>query len=279
MNDSETRNLAVESVVSACKQPVSEVIVLGGRNHFDWCDAYKLHGVAQVTHSTVGKLAQIPKATDGLRIVHVTKGLPAASLSEAERSVSLITEIADIVVFTPVSATEQDVQDLLIAWPSFWAMLFLAEGFMLRDVVRPAIWNSFFSDWETLQSTVVFSNVKLGDAWGDQGGDSAGTVIDYVHPATLEVNLKRLLALQTSAMLMENSNSAASLDPNSPALGMASKISIALPKRYLKKDYETKLFQEQRKWWKVALSAPWKTSYWRDLWRLQRRTKRLMKSS
>ncbi|WP_170433233.1 hypothetical protein [Ruegeria arenilitoris] len=274
MNDSETRSLAVESVISACKQPVSEVIVLGGRNHSDWCDAYRLHGVAQVSHSTFGILAQSPQATDGLRIVHVTKGLPAASLSEAERSVSLITEIADIVVFTPVSATEQDVQDLLIAWPSFWAMLFLAEGFMLRDVVRPAIWNSFYSDWETLQSTVVFTNTKLGDAWAGSGDDGVSSVIDYVHPSTLEVNLKRLLALQTSAMLTP-----AFSDSSADSQSLAPKIHIALPKRYLKKDYEKKLFQEQRKWWKVALSAPWQASYWRDLWRLQRRTRRRMKSS
>lgn len=274
MNDSETRNLAVESVISACKQQISEVVVLDGRKHSDWCDAYRSHGVAQVTHTTFGKLGQSQKTTDGLRIVHVTKGLPAASLSEAEHSVSLITEIADIVVFTPVSASEQDVQDLLIAWPSFWAMLFLAEGFMLRDVVRPAIWNSFYSDWETLQSTVVFTNPKLGEVWTGNGDDKVSSVIDFVHPSTLEVNLKRLLALQTSAMLTPGSSENPAESQN-----LAPKIHIALPKRYLKKDYENKLFQEQRKWWKVALSAPWKTSYWRDLWRLQRRIRRQMKSS
>ncbi len=274
MNDSETRSLAVESVISACKQKVSEVIVLDDRKHSDWCDAYSSYGVAQVTSTTFGKLAPSQKTADGLRIIHVTKGLPAASLSEAEHSVSLITEIADIVVFTPVSASQQDVQDLLIAWPSFWAMLFLAEGFMLRDVVRPAIWNSFYSDWETLQSTVVFTNAKLGEVWADTDGDHVSSVIDYVHPSTHEVSLKRLLALQTSAMLMPNLS-----DGSADAHNLAPNIHIALPKRYLKKDYENKLFQEQRKWWKVALSAPWQASYWRDLWRLQRRTKRRMKSS
>ncbi|WP_170352130.1 hypothetical protein [Ruegeria atlantica] len=271
MNDSETRSLAVEKVVSACKQHVSEIIVLEGRKHTDWCVAYEQSGVPRVTQSSFSALSKTvspQKVTDGgLRIIHVTKGVPAASLSEAEHSVNLLTSYADIVVFSPVPVAEQQVQDLLISWPSFWALLFLAEGFVLQDIVRPAVWDSFYSDWDNLQSTVVFANTALGDNWTDSDGDGANIVVDYVHPSSFEVGLRRQLALQTSAMLNATDTSAAPQE-------FSSKIHIALPKRYSKKEYEQKLFQESRKWWKVALCSPWRISYWCDLWRLQRRTKR-----
>ncbi|KUJ77632.1 hypothetical protein [Ruegeria profundi] len=280
MNDNETRSLAVEKVISAIKQPVSEVIVLDGRHHSDWCAAYQQNAIEQVSHTTFGKFTQTARdnvAENSVRIVHVTKGVPANSLSEAEHSVSLLTQRADIVVFSPVPAAEQDVQDLLISWPSFWAMLFLAEGFILRDVVRPAVWDSYYSDWDTLQSTIVFTNSALGDAWLDVDGNTLNSVVDYVHPALFEISLQRQLALQTSALLSLNSGST---NPDAPGVSgeFGSNIHIALPKRYSKKEYEKKLFQESRSWWQVAVFSPWRISYWGDLWRLQRRTKRRMKA-
>lgn len=280
MNDNETRSLAVEKVISAIKQPVGEVIVLDGRNHADWCAAYQQNAIEQVSHTTFGSFTQTARDTvadEGVRIIHVTKGVPANSLSEAEHSVSLLTQHADIVVFSPVPAAEQNVQDLLISWPSFWALLFLAEGFILRDVIRPAVWDSYYSDWDALQSTIVFTNSALGDAWVDPDDNTLNTVVDYVHPALFEISLQRQLALQTSAFMSLNSGSS---NPDAPAVSgeFGSNIYIALPKRYSKKEYEKKLLHESRKWWQVAVLTPWRVSYWGDLWRLQRRTKRRMKS-
>ncbi len=274
MTDTKVKSLAVEQVISACKLQVAEVVVLEGRNHAQWCEAYAQHGNSCVSHTSFGKLVQTgPRqdtSSEGLRIIHATNGIPASSLSEAEQSVNQITDIADVIVFSPVPVSEQECQDLLISWPSFWAMLFLAEGFLLRDVIRPKIWHNNCDDWESLQSTVVFTKNGLDGFSADAESVLASSIVDFVHPSILEENLRSLSALQMSDQIKPGLPS--DFGDTSP------RIYMALPKRYTKRDYETKILLERRDWWRVALFSPWRFSYWGDLWRYQRRSKRNLKA-
>ncbi|WP_170764911.1 hypothetical protein [Ruegeria lacuscaerulensis] len=285
MTENEIKSLAVKQVISACKQQVDEVIVLEGRHQTKWCEAYAQNGISRVTRTSFDTLiqstAQQQSEGGGLRIVHATRGIPASSLSEAEQSVSQITSVADIIVFSPVPVTEQESQDLLISWPSFWAMLFLAEGYLLRDAIRPKIWHNNCNDWESLQSTVVFTRNGFDGFSMDAEAGCVGSVVDFVHPSILEENLRGLSALQMSNLIKPGFPSASPSPVVSVGSGASEdttpQIYLALPKRYSKREYETKILQERRAWWKIALRSPWRYSYWGDLWRFQRRSKRMLK--
>lgn len=271
-NNNNSLQLAAERVISAFGSSGHEVFIVEGHRHTDWHEAYSATGKGKVKCVPFSKLKDHvrDKSTSGglVTLVHVTNGVPATSLHEAEQSVKTLTELGDIIVFTPIPVTKQLRQDLLVAWPSFWALLFLAQGFKLHDLIRPAIWYDEQIDWENLQNIVIFTNRNPIVSDTDHQTEAALSIIDYVHPNVFQKTQLKAQNLQ-------------SVVTTSPSLETDSGfgISLALPKKYLKTNYASKLHQEQRKWWVVALLAPWRISYWSDLWRLQRRLARRKKNS
>ncbi|UWR08985.1 hypothetical protein [Ruegeria sp. B32] len=264
--------LVVERIVSTFGNSHLEVLIVEGHRHAEWQEAYSREGIGNVKCLPFSELenrvrSRSPRA-ELITLIHVTNGVPADSLHEAEKSVKTLTDRGGIIVFTPVSAKNQRRQDLLIAWPSFWAILFLVQEFMLYDLVRPTIWHDEQFDWENLQNMVVFSNRKPIVSDINYHSGSTPYIIDYIHPSVLhETQLK-----------VENLQSVFMTNPSSETdIGFG--VNLVLPKKYLKPSYVSKLHREQRKWWVVALLTPWKFSYWSDLWRLQRRLARRMKNS
>ncbi len=241
----------------------TSVVIIEGHKPVEWSEAYQKAGFANVAIATFDQLDEVVSQQGEFdpshRVIHVTAGVPADSLYEAQRSVEAIAKYANFVVFTPKPNSFQLNESLMISWPSFWGILFLVENFCLFDPIRPAVWNESFSDWDTMQSTVVFARNKE-----IQAENNLSSLVDYVHPSIVEMNLKKIARLEDIILRGSSIPVNASRD-----------IYFYLPKRYRSKKYELKIVKEQRKWWFVALCSPWRFSYWNDLWRVQRRRKRL----
>lgn len=295
-------SLAATQILAAAKShagdhPVS-VFVLRGPLQRAWSAQYTAQGVSHVVETTLANLAaEMDADTSGAhKLVHVTDGLPAETLTEAQDNTRTLTRLADLVAFTPQSPERQRIEGLLTSWPSFWGLCFLSEGFVLQDTVRPVIWNTPSAHWDVLQGLVLFAPADTAQA--------PAQVVDYAHPSQIDVQLatieefKNTLETLTSEIALPapapapaaQTNDSSATEP-APVAAPApppvlapipaivgtealSRISLAQPKRYAKADYERKLFNETNPWWRVALRHPWKVGYWNDLWRLQRRLKR-----
>lgn len=297
--------------------PVS-VFVLRGPLQRDWSAQYKAQGLSHVVETTLANLAADMDAdTSGARkLVHVTDGLPAETLTEAQENTRALTRLADLVVFTPQSPERQRIEGLLTSWPSFWGLCFLSEGFVLQDTVRPAIWNTPSAHWDVLQGLVLFTPSDTGQATGQSTGQAPAQVVDYAHPSQIDVQLATIEEFKNTMEILTQTGAfaaappppppppapapAETASPDAPApvpapapvvaeppaadlfaaddlfsgAEMFSRISLAMPKRYGRAEYERRLFNVTKPWWRVALRYPWKIGYWNDLWRLQRRLKR-----
>ena len=99
--------------------------------------------------------------------------------ANADKFVENLTRHADIVLFSAAVPRQGGTGHVNERWPNYWIRRFEARGYILRDVVRPLIWDeNEVASWYQ-QNTFLFEKPKSGlntDELSDWGGRA------MVHP-------------------------------------------------------------------------------------------------
>lgn len=113
----------------------TEILGLDG----EWVDKDKL--VIPQTSFRESDLRQPPSLdrTFDLAIsLEVAEHLPEA---EADKFVGFLASLAPVILFSAAIPGQTGIGHVNEQWPSYWVNLFAARGFVVKDCIRPHIWN------------------------------------------------------------------------------------------------------------------------------------------
>jgi SAM-dependent methyltransferase len=90
--------------------------------------------------------------------LEVAEHLPAAS---ATHFVTELTTLAPAVLFSAAIPGQGGTRHINEQWPSYWAGLFQARGYVPMDVIRPRVWDHPDVDWWYQQNTLLYVRTAL----------------------------------------------------------------------------------------------------------------------
>jgi SAM-dependent methyltransferase len=114
--------------------------------------------------------------------LEVAEHLPAGV---AEQFVNGLTQLAPAVLFSAALPGKAGNRHVNEQWPSYWAGLFKARGYILMDPIRPAVWNEPRVDWWYRQNMFLYATPQrvACDQRLMRLADAARTcLVDVVHP-------------------------------------------------------------------------------------------------
>jgi SAM-dependent methyltransferase len=100
--------------------------------------------------------------------------------------ISSLTSLSDVIIFSAAIPGQGGQNHVNEQWTSsYWQPLFQHKGYIMHDVVRPAIWMNEDIFWWYRQNIVVAVNINIDNA--QESGFN-----DYVHPELYKMKLKEL---------------------------------------------------------------------------------------
>ena len=149
-----------------------------------WPSVFRSHGLTSVTGLDGGyvdtaqlmipadsframDLAAVTENTEAGRFdfamsLEVAEHLPQA---QAANLVKFLTRLAPAVMFGAAIPGQGGANHLNEQWPSYWISLFLNEGFLIHDVIRPRIWHDSRIPYWYRQNTLLFLTRDHQLAW------------------------------------------------------------------------------------------------------------------
>ncbi len=124
----------------------------------------------------------LPDRYDLAMSLEVAEHLP---VDRAASFVGDLVRLAPVVLFSAAIPLQEGPNHINEQWPSYWAGLFAAHGYVPVDAVRMRVWNDPDVTWWYKQNTLIFADEdKLADypPLLEAHRISGGQVRDLVHP-------------------------------------------------------------------------------------------------
>jgi hypothetical protein len=101
----------------------------------------------------------------------------------ADTLVNFLCSSANLVLFSAAIPFQGGVGHVNERWQSYWASIFNKNGFKVKDIIRPLIWENEEVNYWYRQNILIFEKV------GEVSEDLANNFLDLVHP---EAYLKKI---------------------------------------------------------------------------------------
>lgn len=114
--------------------------------------------------------------------------------SRAAGFVADLVSLAPVVLFSAAIPLQEGPNHLNEQWPSYWARLFAAHGYVPVDAIRMAVWTAPDVTWWYKQNTLIYvEEARLADypALMDARSRHGSEVRDLVHPDKYRALAKR----------------------------------------------------------------------------------------
>lgn len=124
----------------------------------------------------------LPRQFDLAMSLEVAEHLPHES---AEPFVRSLTRLAPVVLFSAAIPHQRGSRHINEQWPSYWARLFAAEGFLPVDYLRRRIWSDPRVEWWYAQNALLYveeSHLDLHPALRSEYELMGTMQLDVVHP-------------------------------------------------------------------------------------------------
>jgi SAM-dependent methyltransferase len=161
------------------------------------------------------------------------------SPSRASGFVSLLCRLAPVIVFSAAIPLQTGTNHINEQWPFYWEDLFLAEGFVQLDLLRPRLWQNPMVAFWYQQNTFVYATKEQAQGMRTQASIQSEDKCTRLHLVQEEVIRrleKRTLELtdaleQTKAALEQTKALALELtkERESPGLRQLVKLQLRMP--------------------------------------------------
>ena len=140
-----------------CDLGVESVLGVDG----PWVDKslLKIPPDAFLEHDLSGRV-RLKRQFDAAICLEVAEHINAAAL---ESFLKDLTKLAPVIFFSAAVPGQGGVGHVNEQWPEYWARLFMEEGFLPVDCVRPRIWNLDVSYWYSQNLIVYVKKKRLND--------------------------------------------------------------------------------------------------------------------
>jgi len=110
--------------------------------------------------------------------LEVGEHLPAAA---APTLVASLTQASDVCLFSAAVPGQGGTNHINEQWPSYWVELFRKRGFIVRDWLRPVLWENEQVEWWYTQNMIIF----LKDSGSASVSDPGWAHFDPCRPPSL----------------------------------------------------------------------------------------------
>jgi SAM-dependent methyltransferase len=144
-----------------------------------WNTVAPVHLGERFRHVDLRGKVRVPRTFDLAVSIEVAEHLPPW---RAKGFVGELTALSDAVLFSAAIPGQGGEGHENEAWPSHWAALFRAEGFVPVDVIRPALWDQVEVPIAVRQNALLYLRATT-----DQHSPEVLTYLDIVHPQWVAV--------------------------------------------------------------------------------------------
>ncbi len=135
-------------------------------------------------HHDLKKPLNLNKKFDLAICLEVVEHLPD---SAASNIIEMITNHADVVLFSAAVPNQTGDHHINEQWPMYWEKLFSTKGYKPYDVLRHVFWDNPKVDWWYKQNILIYAKVNL-----DTFGQASDKVLSIIHPEMIRMKQEEI---------------------------------------------------------------------------------------
>jgi SAM-dependent methyltransferase len=156
-----------------------------------WIESSRMDGAA-IQFNCVDFEKALPAAHEKVDLAMSFETAEHLSESRSDEFIDYLCQWSDVVLFSAAIKGQGGTNHLNEQWPSYWVDKFAQRGYVLKDLIRGALWNNESVAWWYRQNCFLFiKDHESTKALMQRCDTLALPVLDAIHPAMLRNSLNK----------------------------------------------------------------------------------------